>query len=70
MGEYGDGGIISHVEWRKIAGMRDRPAYHPLLLFPYSKTNFHSIPSENMLFCGKGSRYRDTLQLDYNDFPL
>ena len=45
---------------KSVPGSKDWSAQHSPLLFPYPKTTYHPTPPENVPFCGKCSRYRNT----------
>ena len=43
-----------------VPGSKDRTAYPQLFLFPFPQTTYHPNPPENVVFCGKCTRYRNT----------
>ena len=42
-----------------VPGSEVWPAQHPLLLFPYPQTTYSPTHPENVVFCGKCTRYRN-----------
>ena len=46
--------------WNRYRVKKNRTAYPQLFLFPFPQTTCHPNPPENVVFCGKCTRYRNT----------